>query len=203
MRSTSSDAAFLYTRSVFFRLRITSCVEFSSPATSAFLMLSWIGASAVAMKRVPRLTPSAPIARQAASCLPSPTPPLVTYGTESLRAAIGCRRKLPTSVSPGWPAQSNPSSEIMSQPIACALSAWRMVVHLWMMHTSGLPASSSRARVRVRGQGLGLIGLSGMIIARLAGGWLPRARLAHPCVRVVSNHRAAPRALSVLALAIP
>ena len=60
MRRTSSDAAFLYTRSVFFRLRITSCVEFSSPATSAFLMLSWIGASAVAMKRVPRLTPSAP-----------------------------------------------------------------------------------------------------------------------------------------------
>jgi len=39
---------------------------------------------------------------------------------------------LGTSSSPGWPAHSKPSTDTASQPIFCALRAWRTEVHLWI-----------------------------------------------------------------------
>ena len=46
------------------------------------------------------------------------------------------------------------------------------MVHLWMMHTSGIARLEQQRQGQSQGSGSGLIGLSGMIIARLAG-WLP------------------------------
>ena len=58
------------------------------------------------MKRVPQLTPSAPKAKAAASCLPSPTPPLAMKGMLSLRAAFGSNTQFPATNGPtrakGW-----------------------------------------------------------------------------------------------------
>ena len=49
--------------------------------------------------------------------------------TLSFLAAIGWSRKFPTSASPGCPAQSKPSSDIISTPRDSAFFACRMVVH--------------------------------------------------------------------------
>ena len=122
----------LKTRSVFFNDRIINVVECSSPSTSACLMLAWIGASTVAMKRVPMFIPSAPSASAAASCLPSAQPPEATKGILSSRAALAKRIQFPTSISPGCPAQSNPSMLMQSTPIRSAALACRTCVHLWI-----------------------------------------------------------------------
>ncbi len=84
------------------------------------------------MKRVPMFIPSAPRAREATSERPSAMPPEETNGISSSSAALGSRIMLGTSSSPGWPPHSKPSTDTASHPMACALSAWRTEVHLWI-----------------------------------------------------------------------
>src|SRR5258708_22900596 len=67
------------------------------------LTLSWIGASAVAMNRVPILIASAPSARAAASPRPSAKPPLAMIGIATRSAAAGISTSPGTSSSPRVP----------------------------------------------------------------------------------------------------
>mmetsp|Transcript_29739 Transcript_29739/g.69905 ORF Transcript_29739/g.69905 Transcript_29739/m.69905 type:complete len:275 (+) Transcript_29739:190-1014(+) len=133
MEATSAATLFLNTRAVLARRRNISTV--SSSLACSILCLNDSGQlhSLVAQMRVPRLTPSAPSASAAASCLPSLTPPLQTKGVESTLAPLAWSTKLPTSPSPGWPAHSKPSREMMWTPSRSAESACRMVTHLWMV----------------------------------------------------------------------
>ncbi len=78
-----------------------SRVSSSDAATSAFLTLSWIGASLVAMKRVPMFMPCAPIASAATRLRASAMPPDATNGIFSSSAARGSRIMLGMSSSPG------------------------------------------------------------------------------------------------------
>ena len=71
-----------------------------------------------------------PMASAAASCDPAATPPEAMYGTFKVCKPRACKTKLPTSSSPGCPAHSKPSKEIMSVPTRSAFSAWRIEVHL-------------------------------------------------------------------------
>ena len=141
--SRRSVAALLSTRSVLRRGRMTRRVSSSLAATMARFTLSWIGASLVAMKRVPMFMPSAPMASDATRLRASAMPPEATKGIFSSSAARGSRIMLGTSSSPGWPPHSKPSTLTASQPIASALSEWRTEVHLWM---TLMPASLSRGR---------------------------------------------------------
>ena len=118
--SSASVAALRSTRSVLRSGRITSRVSSSLAATSACLTWSWIGASLVAMKRVPMFMPSAPSASAATRLRPSAMPPEATKGIFSSSAARGSRMKLGTSSSPGWPPHSKPSTLTASQPMASA-----------------------------------------------------------------------------------
>ena len=111
-------------------------------------MLSWMGASLVAMKRVPMLMPSAPRARQAAIWVPVPMPPEATMGMSSTLAAAGSSTRLVTSSSPGWPAHSKPSTDTAAQPRLWAFREWRTEVHLWITLT---PCSLNRG---MNGSGL-------------------------------------------------
>ena len=88
------------------------------------------GASAVAMNRVPMLTPSAPSAKQAANCRPFPMPPLAMYGTFNCSAAFANNTSPPTSSSPGCPAHSKPSTEMQSAPMRSAVNMCRIATHL-------------------------------------------------------------------------
>src|SRR5260370_8722763 len=67
------------------------------------LTLSWIGASAVAMNRVPILIASAPSARAAASPRPAAKPPLAMIGIATRSAAAGISTSPGTSSSPRVP----------------------------------------------------------------------------------------------------
>ena len=120
--------------------RMTNRVSSSDAARIACFTFSCTGASFVAMNRVPMFIPCAPIARLATRLRPSAMPPLETKGISSSSAARGSRMKLGTSSSPGWPPHSNPSTLTASQPISCAFSEWRTLVHLWI---TLIPASFS------------------------------------------------------------
>mmetsp|Transcript_64234 Transcript_64234/g.150604 ORF Transcript_64234/g.150604 Transcript_64234/m.150604 type:complete len:218 (-) Transcript_64234:231-884(-) len=135
---TSADVLFLYTRSVFFKLRKTWVVSVTLAFTMTSLMGCTMGASLVAIKRVPMLIPSAPMASAAASWTPVAVPPLATKGMDSSCEACAKSTQFPTSSSPGWPPQSKPSIEIMSAPIFCAVNACLTATHLWM---TNMPAS--------------------------------------------------------------
>mmetsp|Transcript_18559 Transcript_18559/g.37812 ORF Transcript_18559/g.37812 Transcript_18559/m.37812 type:complete len:276 (-) Transcript_18559:177-1004(-) len=136
MRSTSSVTALRKARAVLCSLRNMRTVAVSSASTTRSLKACGQLASALTAKRVPQLTPAAPSASAAASWRPVATPPLQMYGALSVIAPLACSTKLPTSSSPGWPAHSKPSSEMMSTPSFSAFSAWRIETHLWM-HTIG------------------------------------------------------------------
>ena len=125
-----STAALFKTLSVLRNGRIIKRVSSSLAATKACLTFSCTGASWVAMKRVPIFIPSAPIASDATNERASAMPPDETKGISSSSAALGSKIKFGTSSSPGWPPHSKPSTETASQPIVCALSAWRTEVHL-------------------------------------------------------------------------
>jgi hypothetical protein len=104
------------------------------------------------MKRVPMLMPSAPMASAATSERASAMPPEATNGMLSSSAARGSRIMLGMSSSPGWPPHSKPSTDTASQPMACAFSAWRTEVHLWITRTPaafsvGMYASGLRPAV--------------------------------------------------------
>ena len=111
-------------------IELTCVVLRSSLSTSACLMFWWIGASTVAIKRVPMFIPQAPIASAAASCLPLAHPPEATKGMLSLAPAFASSTQFPTSSSPGCPPQSKPSMEMMSAPCLAAESACLMATHL-------------------------------------------------------------------------
>ena len=130
--------ALFSTRSVLRSGRMTRRVSSSLAFTSASFTFWWMGASLVAMKRVPMFMPSAPSAIAATSDRPSAMPPEATKGILSSSAARGSRMKFGTSSSPGWPPHSKPSTLTASQPIFSAFSEWRTDVHLWITLT---PAS--------------------------------------------------------------
>ena len=73
---------------------------------------------------------------------PSAMPPEAITGIFRARTARGISTSPATSSSPGWPAHSKPSMLTMSTPLRSADSAWRTVVHLWMMV---MPLSFMRA----------------------------------------------------------
>src|SRR5580658_2394399 len=132
------------TRAVFRRLRKMSWVPVELAATMARLIASCTGASAVAMKRVPMLMPSAPSASAAASPRPSAKPPEAIIGMVTWSAAAGIKIRPGTSSSPGCPAHSKPSMLIASTPMAWALRACRTLVHLCITRTPRACSSASR-----------------------------------------------------------
>src|SRR5882762_4655511 len=109
-------------------------------------MLSWIGASTVAMNRVPMLIASAPSASAAARPRPSAKPPLAMIGRPTWSAAAGISTRPGTSSSPGWPAHSKPSMLTAATPLRSARNAWRTLTHLC---TTLTPAAAKAGRCGV------------------------------------------------------
>ncbi|KAJ6259128.1 LOW QUALITY PROTEIN: Tankyrase-1 [Drechslerella dactyloides] len=83
----STATLFLNRRLVFRQRRSSSSVSSSEDLTMASLMFWWMGASFVAMKRVPMLIPQAPRASAPARPSPSAKPPEAMKGTFLRRAA--------------------------------------------------------------------------------------------------------------------
>jgi hypothetical protein len=98
-------------------VRRMSAVLRSSEETIFSFTFWWIGASLVAMKRVPMLTPSQPSASAATRPRASAKPPEAIIGILMTLAAAGSSTRFGTSSSPGWPAHSKPSIEIASTPL--------------------------------------------------------------------------------------